>query len=139
MTDHAGCGNMMTPQEIRAAAVQAASRVFAAGCLPSAVGLVDYAEHIVEFITGAETSEPDSGAPSQPNTTGVDGREHGGMAVTMTWNSDEVCEIAVNGEDVIAMNHDRHGWDGMEAIRSTVAKIADIMGGQVVIVGEEGI
>jgi hypothetical protein len=43
-------------------------------------------------------------------------------------DGDEVVWIDVDGEQLIEVNHDEHGWDGMTAVIKAVEAIADKLG-----------
>ncbi len=44
---------------------------------------------------------------------------------------DERCEVELDGTHIIEMNHDDHGWDGMDTIRTAFIKAASIAGWKV--------
>lgn len=44
---------------------------------------------------------------------------------------DEHLEVFYNLQPVISVNHDQHGWAGMELVKETVKKIADMIGAKV--------
>jgi hypothetical protein len=61
------------------------------------------------------------------------------MIFIMKWIDDEVCEIELDNQPVITINHDEHGWDGMTAVQDAVVKIAEIAGIKVLTIGEPGV
>lgn len=44
---------------------------------------------------------------------------------------DECIEYSLDGQDVIEVNHDDHGWSGMESIEKAMLKVAEIIGATV--------
>jgi hypothetical protein len=44
---------------------------------------------------------------------------------------DEHQEILIDGVEIITINHDEDGWDGMRRIRDVVESIAKVIGAQV--------
>jgi hypothetical protein len=58
---------------------------------------------------------------------------------TFDYEDDETLNVYLNGKLVIGANHDIDGWAGMERIRDTVERIAEILGEKVVENGDANI
>jgi hypothetical protein len=44
---------------------------------------------------------------------------------------DERVRITLDGQDVVSVNHDEHGWDGMEIAEKTAVRLAELAGWKV--------
>lgn len=56
-------------------------------------------------------------------------------AVTVDWVNDENVTITANGQQITALNHGEHGWDGMTAGIQVATKLAAIVGATVTTTG----
>lgn len=78
--------------------------------------------------------------PSGDRDTGVFWDTREGKAgvrgvVVVRWVSDEVVEIEVDGTVVVTVNHDEHGWAGMEAAITVAKQLAGRLGGELRVEG----
>jgi len=55
------------------------------------------------------------------------------------WKNDEDCDIYFDDLFIINMNHDEHGWSGMEVIGNALDTIARAAGFEVKTKGEPGV
>lgn len=56
--------------------------------------------------------------------------------------NDEVCKISLVGAvsyEIITVNHDEHGWAGMEAVTTALKRVAEVTWWSSQIIGEEGV
>lgn len=61
------------------------------------------------------------------------------MQLSFKWINDDVCAVYLNGNHIITMNHDDHGWDGMKGIRDTLIRAGNIAGWKINTIGSPGI
>lgn len=56
--------------------------------------------------------------------------------LVFNYNDDESFSVWLDGQYVISVNHDEHGWDGMIGVRAALENVAKIRGWTVVEDGE---
>lgn len=61
----------------------------------------------------------------------------GSLRFTVKRPNDEAMEVALDGKHIISVNHDEHGWAGMELVRTTIKEISRVL--NIPVVDEESV